>query len=295
MKGNKQMKVTANISYPVFALFAFACLALAPQARATCQQGCLGDQNTALGDGVLQSNTTGINNTANGFEALQNNTVGQNNTASGQQALFSNTTGTGNVGTGSFTMSGNRTGGFNTAIGYFALFYNTTGNYNTGIGNEALLDNSTGSNNIALGTAAGQNVLGDNNIDVGNSGVRGDSNTIRIGTQGTQTATFIDGIVHSTLAVGVPVIINPAGRLGIGTSSERSKEAIKPMDRASETILALKPVTFRYKQELDPNAIPQFGLVAEQVAKVNPDLVVRDEEGKPYTVRYESCERDVAQ
>jgi hypothetical protein len=140
-----------------------------------------------------------------------------------------------------------------------------------------------------VGFQAGQNVTtGANNIDIGNLGVSGDANMIRIGKQGTQTGTFVAGIFGSTVASGVGVIVNSSGKLGTVLSSERFKEAIKPMDKASETILALKPVTFRYKHELDPEGIPQFGLVAEQVEKVNPDLVARDADGKVNTVRYEA-------
>ena len=126
------------------------------------------------------------------------------------------------------------------------------------------------------------------NIDIGNAGVASESNKIRIGTVGTQTATFIAGISGVTVAQGVGVIVDTDGHLGTVVSSARYKEAIQPMDKASEAILALRPVTFRYKKELDPKGIPQFGLVAEQVEKVNPDLVARDEQGKPYTVRYEA-------
>src|SRR5262249_11120669 len=136
--------------------------------------------------------------------------------------------------------------------------------------------------------SAGFNTTGRNNIDIGNAGVADESNTIRIGTVGTQTATYIAGISGATVPGGVGVIIDSSGHLGTTTSSERYKENIQPMDKASEAILSLKPVTFRYKHELDPNGIPQFGLVAEEVEKVNPDLVARDEQGKPYMVRYEA-------
>jgi uncharacterized coiled-coil protein SlyX len=130
--------------------------------------------------------------------------------------------------------------------------------------------------------------VGSDNIDIGNAGVAGESKTIRIGTTGTQARTFIAGLSGVTVAGGVGVIVGTNGKLGTVVSSERFKDAIKPMDKASEAILALKPVTFRYKKELDPDRIPQFGLVAEQVEKVNPDLVARNEQGKPYTVRYEA-------
>jgi hypothetical protein len=247
-----------------------------------------GSENTATGSGALFSNTTGIRNTANGFSALESNTTGQANTANGVEALFSNTTGTDNTANGVDALEANTTGSYNTADGLRALFSNTTGHNNTAEGFQALATNTTGSSNIAFGTNAGQFTTGSNNIDIGNQGVAGESNAIRIGKAGTQTATFISGIFGATIASGVQVIIGSGGHLGTVTSSARFKEAIKPMDKASEAILALKPVTFRYKHELDPEGIPQFGLVAEQVEEVNPDLVVRDAEGKVYTVRYEA-------
>src|SRR5438552_4034882 len=179
--------------------------------------------------------------------------------------------------------------GDNTAEGTDALFSLTTGNSNTASGYDALLNNTTGIGNIALGNFAGANLTtGDNNIDVGNVGVAGEANTIRIGTIGTQTATYIAGIMGKTAPMGTPVFINANGQLGTTPSSARFKDEIKPMDKASEAILALKPVTFHYKKEFDPEGVPQFGLVAEDVAKVNPDLVVRDAEGKVYTVRYDA-------
>src|SRR5262249_49793550 len=156
------------------------------------------------------------------------------------------------------------------------------------IGNDALL-NTTGSGNIALGDSAGINLTtGKNNIDIGNAGVAGEANKIRIGATGVQKATFIAGISGVTVPAGVGVIVGTDGKLGTVVSSERFKAEIKSMDKASEAILALKPVTFLYKHELDPEGIPQFGLVAEEVEKVNPDLVARDDQGKPYTVRYEA-------
>jgi predicted ribosome quality control (RQC) complex YloA/Tae2 family protein len=151
------------------------------------------------------------------------------------------------------------------------------------------VNNTTGAGNIALGNFAGSNLTtGDNNIDIGNTGVAGEANTIRIGTIGTQTATYIAGIYTTPVAQGLVVKVDSTGHLGTVGSSERFKTEIKPMDKASEAILALKPVTFHYKKEFDPEGIPQFGLVAEDVAKVNPDLVVRDGDGKVYTVRYEA-------
>jgi hypothetical protein len=164
----------------------------------------------------------------------------------------------------------------------------TTGSSNTGIGVFALLNNTAGSNNIALGESAGINLTtGSNNIDIGNAGIATEAGIIRIGTAGTQTATFIAGIRETPLAAGAAIGITVDGQLGVRASSARYKEAIKPMDQASEAILSLRPVTFRYKKDLDPKATPQFGLVAEEVARVDPDLVARDAAGKPYTVRYD--------
>ena len=155
-------------------------------------------------------------------------------------------------------------------------------------GPDTLLNNTTGNDNIAVGSRAGLFTTGSNNIDIGNGGVTGESDTIRIGTNGTHNNTYIAGISGATVPTGVAVIVDASGHLGTTTSSARFKEGIKSMDKASEAILALKPVTFRYKQELDPEGIPQFGLVAEDVEKVNPDLVARDADGKAYTVRYEA-------
>jgi hypothetical protein len=248
-----------------------------------------GGLNTAIGDFALSSNTIGNANTANGFEALAGNTTGGGNTATGESALLSNTTGDANTATGERALQSNTTGFANTAIGLSALVSNTTGGANTAIGVSALENNPTGSFNIALGAQAGIDVTkGNNNIHIGSRGKPGDSNTIRIGKKTHQKATFIAGISGATIAGGVGVIIDADGHLGTIASSARSKEDIKPMDKASEAILALRPVTFRYREDLDPKGIAQFGLVAEQVEKVNPNLVARDEEGNAYTVRYEA-------
>src|SRR6266478_8707424 len=185
--------------------------------------------------------------------------------------------------------SSNTTASNNTAHGFKALYKNTSGQFNTASGVNALYGNTSGARNIALGYSAGFSLTtGSNNIDIANLGVAAESNTIRIGTVGTQTNTYFAGISGVTVAGGVGVIVDTNGHLGTVVSSERFKDTIKPMDKASEAILALKPVTFRYKKELDPKAIPQFGLVAEQVAKVDPELVARDSDGKPYSVRYEA-------
>ena len=250
--------------------------------------GVSGFQNTATGANALQSNTTGPNNTATGANALHDNTTGYGNTAMGASALQSNTIEGLNSAYGFAALQSNL-GEANTAIGANALQSNEDTDFNTACGFAALQHNTTGFSNIALGATAGQNLTtGSDNIDIGNAGVAGESNTIRIGTVGTHANTFIAGISGVTVAGGVGVIINSSGHLGTVVSSERFKDEIKPMDKASEAILALKPVTFRYKHDLDPEGIPQFGLVAEQVEKVNPALVARDEQGKVYTVRYEA-------
>jgi len=246
-----------------------------------------GNDNTAIGIGALVFNTTGSGNTATGVAALASNIAGRSNTATGGDALLGNRIGNNNTASGAFALVNNFSGSGNTATGFQALFDNNTGESNTATGNFALANNS-GSNNIALGADAGSHLhTGDNNIDIGNQGVRDESNTIRFGTQGTQTKTFIAGISDAAIG-GMEVRVNQNGRLGTVPSSKRFKEVIKAMDKASEVLLALRPVTFRYKPEIDPEGIPQFGLVAEEVEKVNPDLVVRDKEGKPYTVRYEA-------
>lgn len=250
-----------------------------------------GSYNTATGDGALLGNTIGNYNTANGYGALYSpsNASGDENTANGLYALYSNTTGSWNVANGSNTLGGNTTGNYNTANGSFSLLFNTAGSNNTADGQNALHNNTTGSSNTALGANAGYNLTtGSNNIDIGNKGVASESGKIRIGTNGTQTNTYIAGISGVTVAGGVGVIIDSNGHLGTSNSSARFKENIRPMDKASEAILSLHPVSFRYKKKFDPQAIAQFGLVAEDVAKVDPDLVARDEQGKPYTVRYDA-------
>jgi hypothetical protein len=156
------------------------------------------------------------------------------------------------------------------------------------LGTLAASNLSTGSNNIAVGFEAGMNLTtGSNNIEIGNLGVAGESGVIRIGIAGTQSTTFIAGITGVPIT-GSPVAISTTGQLGVRVSSARFKNEIKPMEKASEAIFALEPVTFRYKHELDPEGIPQFGLVAEQVEGVAPELVARDDQSKPYAVRYEA-------
>ena len=257
------------------------------------------DENTAVGAVALLSNTTGTFNTANGAFALQNNTTGHNNTAMGYRALSSNVSDVGsyNAAFGDFALSASTTGNSNLAVGGAALANTTTGFANTGIGLSSLWFHTTGHWNIALGYAAGQNLTtGDNNLDLSAPGVAGESNIIRIGNvvpftdvhggmHPAHTAAFVAGI-SGTAVVGDAVVVDANGQLGTATSSARFKKEIKPMDKTSEAILALKPVSFQYKS--DSKGTPQFGLIAEEVAKVNPDLVVRDRNGEIYSVRYEA-------
>jgi trimeric autotransporter adhesin len=210
------------------------------------------------------------------------------NTAEGTQALVSNTTGNANTAIGVGALCKNTTGVGNTATGMAALGSNTTGFANTAIGAMALL-NATGNYNVALGDSAGQSLsTGDNNIDIGYNvlGVKGESNTIRIGNADI-IATYISGISGQTVVGGAAVFVDSNGKIGTTIASTRFSDEIKPMDKASEAILTLKPVTFRYKQEFDSKSTRQFGLIADEVEKVNPDLIVRDKEGKPYSVRYD--------
>ena len=290
---------------PLLVTIVLACFAFLPGAQAICNEGCDSSLfNAFLGDDALSSNTIGTGNTAIGWRSLFSNTdasfstgigggalslnTGDSNTAVGTAALLLNTVGSQNVAVGTDALVFNDSGADNAAIGWFALFENTTGGVNTAIGAVALSNNTTGFNNIALGFAAGDLLTtGDDNIDIGNEGVADEAGTVRIGTDGTQTRTFIAGI-SGVVVSGAGVVVNASGQLGVAASSARFKDEIKPMDKASEAIFALKPVTFRYKKEIDPDRTPEFGLVAEEVEKVSPDLVARDEQGKPYTVRYEA-------
>jgi hypothetical protein len=267
----------------------------------------IGSDNTATGKNALVGNTTGSSNTASGVAALVNNTTGGENTATGVSALAGNTTGNENTATGVAALVFNTEGSFNTATGLSALHDNTLGSSNTADGDHALFENDEGSGNTAVGagalssisagssnTALGENAghshfkNDSNNIDIGADveGVAGESNTIRIGNPDMAT-TIIRGISGQTIPSGAAVLVAANGQLGTATSSERFKEEIKPMDKASEALFSLNPVTFRYKKELDPAGTQQFGLVAEDVERTSPDLVARDENGVVNTVRYD--------
>ena len=250
-----------------------------------------GNFNTAVGAGSLDRNTAG-SNTATGAGALLFNTTGTENTANGAFALFNNISGDDNTAVGGSALFSNNSGFTNTAIGFDALVANTNGNANTAIGFDALAINSGGSANTAVGSAALANSTGIGNTALGASaglGVTTANNVIVIGTGGSNVvgSCFIGNIrgVATTVNDAIPVVIDSGHQLGTMSSSRRFKREIKPMDKASEAILALKPVTFHYNS--DKKNTPQFGLVAEEVAEVNPDLVVRDDKGEIYTVRYD--------
>jgi Chaperone of endosialidase len=234
-----------------------------------------GNFNTGLGAGTLLANT-GDQNTATGAGALLSNTSGILNTAAGGFALFNNTIAGANAAFGNYALLSNTEGGNNTAVGVSALQRNTSGDSNTAVGLDALQNNTTGARNTALGINAGFNVTTATNVIC--IGAIGDN---------VDNSCFIDNILGSTLAIPEPVMIDSnTGQLGTTTSSRRFKRDIRVMESASESILALKPVTFYYKS--DKTNTPQFGLIAEEVAEVNPALVLLDKEGKPHTVRYDA-------
>jgi trimeric autotransporter adhesin len=245
----------------------------------------IGYDNTASGSVALFSNTTGEANTASGYQALSANTTGSDNTALGVSALVGNQSGGNNTATGGGALFSNKIGNYNTASGFYALYSNTTGNDNIALGYEAGGTVSTGSNNIALGTFAGINVTtGSENIDIGNEGVATDNGHIRIGTAGSQKEVFIAGIENSKIT-GSAVYVNSNGRLGVLASSERYKTAIAPMGSNTAKLEQLRPVTFKLKT--DAKGAIQYGLIAEEVAKVFPELVIRDEKGRIDGVRYD--------
>jgi hypothetical protein len=267
------------------------CLAMSPPARAVCRDGCTGvngtflgentrtgHDETAIGANTLQLGVYRVHNTANGANALSSNTSGNRNVAVGFNALFSNEGGIDNTADGSNALYGNTIGNNNVAGGYKALFTNQSGSFNAAIGFRALYQN-TGSNNVALGFNAGSSLTtGDGNVCIGYNvlGVAGESNTTRISN------------IYSSAASARLVYIKSDGKVGTLVSSGRFKEEIKSMENASEAILALKPVSFRYKREIEPNGAIMFGLIAEEVEKIDPDLVTRNDKGQAETVRYEA-------
>ncbi len=270
--------------------------------------GSTGSNNTAVGFNALASGN-GSDNSAFGNSSLASNTTGNYNVAFGGLSLIYNTTGGYNSAVGYGALAYNSTGGDNAALGYAALQYNTSGNYNNafglqalenetdGIGNDgfgtsALAGVTTGGNNIGIGNNAGQNGIktGNNNIEIGNVGISSngtDNNLIAIGTQNVQTATYIAGIYGTTVTGGEAVVVNSSGQVGVQSSSIRFKQDVHDMADDSDALMELRPVEFRYKQAQADGTQPlQFGLVAEEVAKVYPELVSRDKEGQINSVQY---------
>jgi hypothetical protein len=269
-----------------------------------------GGDNTAIGPAALNANSSGFSNTAVGSNALLTNTQGRENTATGKFALFANRLGHENTATGVSALQDNDSGSDNTAFGWHALLANgsggANGGANTAIGAGALANNSnatggntaigyaallssTGSNNIAIGIGAGDNQgAGSHNIYIGNAGVNGESNTIRIGDVSFQDGgTIITGISGLSSIGGSPVYVNGGGRLGTSTSSSRRfKQDIRDIAEESDGLMRLRPVAFRYKPEFDPTGVIQYGLIAEEVAEVYPDLITSGRDGQPEGVRY---------
>jgi hypothetical protein len=251
-----------------------------------------GTANTANGFSALKANRTGDRNTASGALALFTNVIGSENTATGYAALFYNR-GSGNTANGVGALHTNAAGENNTATGQRALYDNLNGSRNTANGDGALSNNTTGNSNTAEGfQALGANTTGSYNIALGRDAGRDVTtadDVICIGTVGADVShsCYIGNIFNQSSPSGLAVFVNSDGKVGTIMSSRRYKEDIHPMDKASEAILVLQPVTFRYKKDFDPTGTAQCGLVAEDVAKANPDLVVRDKEGKPSSVRYD--------
>jgi hypothetical protein len=252
-----------------------------------------GSNNIASGYEALYHNSSGYYNTAIGFEPMWENVSGYQNIAIGFQPLFDNFSGHENIAIGIASLHDNISGQGNTAVGLNALLRND-GDFNTAVGTSALETLGTGdamghgTNNIALGWFAGNGLeIGNNNIYIGSGGGGFDSGVIRIGSPGLQTATFIAGIFGPAPA-GLPVYVGSGGQLGTEPSSARFKQDIHSMEDASDVLLSLRPVTFHYKPKFDPHGTAQFGLVAEEVNKVDPDLVVHDGKGEAYGVRYEA-------
>jgi Chaperone of endosialidase len=281
---------------PVLITFALACFALLPTAQAVVPppDGGYPGFNTAEGQNALMNLTTGAGNTAVGWYSLFSDTTASFNTGVGAGTLLFNNA-NGNTAVGAAALLFNTLGDLNTAVGAAALRNNTKGVVNTAIGNGALAENVDGASNAAVGAdALAHHISGSHNVALGaDAGFQHStgSNNIYIGfVQGTAVESdscYIGSIFGQTSSGGIGVLVNSNGKLGTTTSSERFKEEIKPMDKASEALLSLKPVIFRYKNEIDAAGTTQFGLVAEDVERVNPDLIVRDKDGKPYSVRYD--------
>lgn len=251
-----------------------------------------GSANTVTGVGSMSGNTTGNNNTATGFESLAFNTNGNGNTVDGYQAMQWNSNGASNTADGYQALQQNTNGTQNLASGSQALWFNTTGYNNTALGAQALIVNSTGYNNIGIGFGAATRVgsTNSNNIHIGSQGSISDTGTIRIGTPGAQTAFFAAGVRGAQTGNydALPVLVDSNGQLGTVSSSRRFKEDIQDMGDASSGLLKLRPVTFRYRQPFTDGSKPvQYGLVAEEVAEVYPDLVAHSADGQIESVKYQ--------
>ena len=248
-----------------------------------------GSWNTASGADALTLNTSGNYNSAFGVDALHFNLSGHHNVAIGDCALCSNSSGIRNVAVGSTALNNNDTGKFNNASGYAALYHNTTGSNNSASGYAALYANTSGSNNVAIGSYAGfYPKSGSYNIDIGSRGVAADSGVTRIGTTGRQKAAYVAGVSDVNLTGGAPVMVTASGQLGVVSSSRRYKEDIRSMGNVSDRLLNLRPVTFRYKRADERGQKPeQYGLIAEEVAQVMPELVVYNDKGQPETIAYQ--------
>ncbi len=247
-----------------------------------------GDSNTAVGSYSLSANSSGNNNTALGASALLQNALGSSNTAMGTDALSNNAVGNDNTGLGFAALESNSTGSNNVAVGASSLWNAVSGGNNVAVGDSALYDDTLGSWNIAMGFQAGNAIsTGNYNIDIGSNGTSSDSGVIRIGTSGSQATTYIAGIVNTTVA-GSTVIVNSKGQLGTQTSSARFKEQIQDMGAASDALFKLRPVIFRYRSGVVdyPGAL-QYGLIAEEVEKVYPELVLHDQNKQPFALAYQ--------
>ena len=246
--------------------------------------------NSAFGANALNDNTTGHRNAAVGYAALGSNISGAQNAALGAYALLISTTGSRNNAIGLAALGSNTVGSSNSAIGYRALYANSSGNLNTGLGDKALGSNTTGARNVAVGFQSGYSqTTGNDNVYLANTGVAAESGQIKIGTVGTHTGTTIAGISGATSAGGIAVLVNASGKLGTTTSSARFKQDVRDMGDASELLMRLRPVTFRYTEDAvgaEEAKISQYGLIAEEVAEVAPELVAPDLDGRPYSVKY---------
>ena len=261
-----------------------------------------GENNNAAGFQSLYANTSGYNNNAAGFDSLYSNSIGNRNNAMGVQSLYSNTTADDNNAMGFAALFGNTTGyrnnavgsqamyfntvGFaNNAQGYMTLYRNTSGTFNNAVGYLALYNNTTGSYNVAIGQYAGYNqTSGSSDIYIANQGVAAESGVIRIGAPSTQTAAYIAGISNSRVT-GAAVYVTSSGQLGVLASSERYKVGIASMGTNTQKLGQLRPVSFHLKTE--PNGVLQYGLIAEEVERIYPELVIRDDSGKIQGVRYD--------